>query len=337
MKHRTATIISALLISITLSSCKNETAEDINQEAMNPITEAAYEENNTEDPKNVTIEPTQAIEESITPVVINDNTNIIPVTLETPPFSYYLSDRVKPIDKQPIQLTMISSASNEITDDDKWFIDNNLTYNTYEVPNSFRNITGNLSDKIAKQWDDLIITSTFYDDSYIYCTYGSNFSEGYIMNIYDKNSFKLVYTLDFSNYCYTPEYISEDFDFIQQKINWAVIKDNILFVSHSHNTYAKSSNNMNAYITAIDLSDMAILWRTDSLISNAYNFQIIDDIIISGYGFTDEPDFLYQIDTSSGKIIDKEPLKTAAEYIIKKDNVLYVRTYNMDYEFEITQ
>lgn len=231
---------------------------------------------------------------------------------------------------------MIASDSNEIIDYDEWFFDNNLIYNTFEVPNSYRNIAGNLPEEIAEQWYDLITTNAFYDDSYIYCTYGSNFSEGYILNIYDFYSLEIVYTLDLSNYCYTPEYNSEDFDYIQQEINWAVIKDDILFVSHSHSTYAISSNNMNAYLTAIDLSDMSILWRTDPLVSNACNFQVIDDVIICGYGFTDEPDFLYQIDASSGKIIDEVPLKSAPDYIIKKDNILYVRTYNMNYEFEIT-
>ncbi len=71
---------------------------------------------------------------------------------------------------------MKASKTNEITDVDKWFMDNNLSDNTYGVPN-----------------------------------------------------------------------------------NWAVIKDNVLFISHCHKTYAKSSNNMNAYITAIDLSDMSIM------------------------------------------------------------------------------
>ncbi len=337
MKRNMATTILVVLIIITLCSCEKRSAIDTTQEAINPITEAASGENEPEEPAIVTAEPKKPIVESITPAITEDTTNVIPVTLEVPPFSYYLSDKVKADDNQPIQLAMISSTPNEITDEDKWFIDNNLIFNTYEVPNSFRYITGNLPDGIAKKWDELIITSAFYDDFYIYCTYGSNFSEGYKLNIYDKNSFEIIYALDFTNYCYAPEYISEDFDYIQQAINWAEIKDNILYVSHSHSTYAKSSNNMNAYITAIDLSDMSIQWRTDPLVSNVYNFQIIDNVIISGYGFTDEPDFLYQIDTSSGKVIDKIPLKTAAEYIIKKGNVLYVRTYNMNYEFEITQ
>ncbi|HHU70805.1 MAG TPA: hypothetical protein GXZ21_02080 [Clostridiales bacterium] len=337
MKERAGAIILALLISITFSSCEYISEEDTAQEAINPTTEAVNEENNIEESISATTAPTQLIEESITPAVKNDNTDIIPVILETPPFSYYISDRVKPDDKQPIQLTMISSTYNEITDDDIWFIDNNLIYNTYGVPNSYKNITGNQQDEKAKLREDLLRTSAFYDDSYIYDGYVSGFGDDYILNIYDWNSLELMYVLDFSNYCYTPEYVFDDFDYIQQIVNWAAIKDNILFVSHSHNTYAKSSNNMNGYITAIDLSDMTILWRTEPLVSNACNFELIDDVIISGYGFTDEPDFLYQIDTSSGKIIDKIPLKTAAEYIIRKDNVLYVRTYNMNYEFEISR
>lgn len=61
-----------------------------------------------EDSISVITVTTQPIEESITPAVTNDNTTIIPVTLETPPFGYYLSDRVKPDENQPIQLTMKS-------------------------------------------------------------------------------------------------------------------------------------------------------------------------------------------------------------------------------------
>ena len=41
-------IILKLLISITLSSCDNNTAVEPTQEALNPITETIYEENNTE-------------------------------------------------------------------------------------------------------------------------------------------------------------------------------------------------------------------------------------------------------------------------------------------------
>jgi hypothetical protein len=194
---------------------------------------------------------------------------------------------------------------------------------------------GNLPSEIADTWNELIITSAFYDDFYIYSTYGADFSQGYILNIYDLKTYDMVYSIDFSNYRFTPDFIEPKNDSMQQKIYWAEIKDNILYISHCHNTYAESTGNMNAYITAIDLTDMSILWRTDALVSNSYNFIIVDQAIICGYGFTSEPDYLYQVDRYTGKVMDKILLKTAPTYIIKKDNILFVRTYNTDYEFDI--
>lgn len=257
------------------------------------------------------------------------------VIMEKPPYKYYKSDKVKTKKINSLKLKINSCKPNKIIDNDKWFQDNKLSMNTYEVPNPYQNSAGNLPKGIDTKFNYMMITAAFYDDSYIYCTYGANFAEGYILNIYDAKTLEMVYSLDFSYYRYSPKYKQEDFDFIQQQINWAIIKDNILYVSQSHSTYAKSSNNMNGYITAIDLSDNEIIWRSKSLVSNADNFVIVDDVIICGYRFTDEPDYLYQIDRNTGKILDKTKLKTAATYIIKKGNILFVRTYNMNYQFKI--
>ena len=46
----------------------------------------------------------------------------------------------------------------------------------------------------------------------------------------------------------------------------------VLYVSHSHNTYAKSSMGTNAYIIAVDLVTGKILWRSAPLVANASNF-----------------------------------------------------------------
>lgn len=255
--------------------------------------------------------------------------------MSKPTFDYYKSSKALNKKSTPIKLKVVTSKTNQITDDDEWFQKNKLSLGTYQVPNSFRAISGNLPEGIHDTWNMLIATAAFYDSSYIYCTYGSDFSEGYILNIYNKKTLELVHSLDFSNYKYSPKYVKADYDYIEQKINWATIKDNVLYISHSHNTYAKSSNNMNAYITAIDLSDMSIIWRTKALVSNCNNFLIVDGVIISGYGFTDEPDYLYQIDINNGKVLNKTLLKSAPSYIIKKGKSLYVRTYNTDYKFSI--
>lgn len=257
--------------------------------------------------------------------------------MDQPPFDYYKSDDAVSKKNHPIKLKMKSSKANKITDDEKWFSKNNISMKTYEKPGSLSNLSGSLPDGIDTVWKDLIITNAFYDSSYIYCTYGADYSEGYILNIYDAKTLKMVYSLDFSKYRYSPKYLKADYNYIQQKINWSEIKDNILYISHSHNTYAKSSNNMNAYVTAIDLTDMSILWRTKALVSNSYNFLIIDGVIFCGYGFTNEPDFLYQIDRNTGRTLSKTRLKSAASYIIKKGNALYIRTYNNDYIYEIVK
>lgn len=344
MKKKLIISLLALIIIIAFGACEKETKVNdiIENKAKKPVSSQDKKENDKEEtdskePSDAN-DPTESKEPTDYTPLGNEEVNIDivnPVLMDTPPFSYYISQKVIDANSNSIKLSLISSETNEIIDDENWFIDNNLSINTYSVPNSFRSINGNLPNGIDTIWDRLIITAAFYDDNYIYSTYGNNFSEGYILNIYDIETLRILYTIDFSSYNYSPDYIDEDYDYIQQKINWAEIKNNILYISHSHNTYAKSSNNMNAYITAIDLSDMNILWRTDALVSNSNNFLIIEDVIISGYGFTDEPDYLYQININTGETLDTIPLKTAATYIIKKDQSLFVRTYNTNYVFDI--
>ena len=58
-------------------------------------------------------------------------------------------------------------------------------------------------------------------------------------------------------------------------------------------------------------------------------------MIICGYGFTNEPDYLYLINKNTGDLLQQIKLNTAPEYIIRKQDQLYVRTYDTDYIFEI--
>jgi hypothetical protein len=368
MKEKLIIVIITLILAITMSACRKETnttETDVIKETIEPTQSEELEENSTE----ITSEPTNS-DSTSTDESAEDDTNTSnssnenneagdldksdetvcvdnpieegdvftnPVVMSTPPFSYYKSENAPDKKSEIIKLEMTKSKTNNITDEAEWFLNNNLSSNIYQLPISSQISQESIPDGIDTVWDELIITKTFYDESYIYCIYGGDYSEGYILNIYDIGSLELISTFDFTNYRYSPDFISQDYDFIQQRINWATLKDNILYVSHSHNTYAYSSNNMNAYITAIDLTDMSIIWRTDALVSNSYNFLLLDDVIISGYGFTDEPDYLYQVDSHTGEVIDKIALESAPSYIVKKDNTIYVRTYNKDYEFEISK
>ena len=81
--------------------------------------------------------------------------------------------------------------------------------------------------------------------------------------------------------------------------------------------------------------DRVILWRSPALVSNARNFVVHGDVIVAGYGFTQEPDFLFVIDKHTGQILHKKKVKSGPEFIFEKNGMLHVRTYDRDYVFEL--
>ena len=65
---------------------------------------------------------------------------------------------------------------------------------------------------------------------------------------------------------------------------------------------------MNAYVSAIDVQTMKALWHSAPLVSNAANFEVVGDYLITGYGFTAEPDFLFVLRRDTGEAITKIPV-----------------------------
>jgi len=56
--------------------------------------------------------------------------------------------------------------------------------------------------------------------------------------------------------------------------------------------------------------------------------------IIAGYGFTAESHFLYVVNQKDGRIVQTLSLKKSPEYILKKGDSIFVRTYDTDYVFK---
>lgn len=65
------------------------------------------------------------------------------------------------------------------------------------------------------------------------------------------------------------------------------------------------------------------------------NFVVKDDVIICGYGFTEEKDYIYQLDMNTGKVLGKTELEKMPDLMVEQDGKLYVHTYSYDYVFEI--
>ncbi len=119
-------------------------------------------------------------------------------------------------------------------------------------------------------------------------------------------------------------------------IRYAKVVDDILYVEISHWGYASEGPD-NAYIVAINLNTNEVIFRSEPLRANGYNFKIVDDTIICGYGFTAEPDYIYLLDRYTGKMVQQIPVRSAPYVFEIVDDTLYVATYNTAYEFHIAK
>ena len=224
------------------------------------------------------------------------------IHMENPSWEYYCATEPASL-AAPLMLTKLTQEANQITDTDDWFEKNNLSLN---VEDSGKYGLGIPSDENGGKCRIQVVDG-------------------------EKGE---VFELDFSDFEYAGDFKQSEKEFVRQQIRYAQVKDHILYLSIGHLTYAESSPH-NAYVAAVDLAEKKLLWKSQPLVSNAANFVIKGDVLLCGYGFTAEPDYIYQLDLGSGKVIDKTAVKSKADYLILKDNILYVRTYNTDYTFRI--
>ena len=84
-------------------------------------------------------------------------------------------------------------------------------------------------------------------------------------------------------------------EFVRQQIRYAQVKDHILYLSIGHLTYAESLTPQ-CLCGGGGFGGEKLLWKSQPLVSNAANFVIKGDVLLCGYGFTAEPDYIYQLD-----------------------------------------
>ena len=239
-----------------------------------------------------------------------------------------------------ISLERTSYEPHKVFDDNKWLYFNNLKVNRKIYPERRPPYYKSLSKSIPKYLDQGSIQQHITDSNYQFLTYtnsGSNNFARYLA-VLNADLDSVIKVIDFTMYTQSEadkRNHNDPFIFTQQSISWAKCIRDTLYVSNHHRTYSDSSGGQNGYITCIDLKTMNVIWRSESLMSNAQTFVVWDDFVFCGYGFTKEPDYLYTLNRYTGEVIDQIMLKNAARYIVKKDNDLYVRTYDRNYVFKI--
>lgn len=240
-----------------------------------------------------------------------------------------------------LSLTQVSVKPINTTDTDEWFSTNDLkldykTYNFFVEYKSYKPENLKMKRLFPAKIGEYDVMYCEEYDSY-YAVYYTIPKEGYngvfLLALYDKQ-LRQIASLDFSTFMYAPKTKQGDEDYVRQTISHAHLVDNILYVQHGHRTYAASSYNQNAYISAINITDGNIIWTSEPLTCNS-NFIIVGNSIICGYGFTAEPDYLYIVDINTGERKKQYKLDSAPVYIAKRGNQIYVSTYYKDYEFRI--
>jgi hypothetical protein len=171
------------------------------------------------------------------------------------------------------------------------------------------------------------LQTIFATGNRLFLLYGNDGSTVRYLVAEDKK-FNQLYAFDFESYAWPPRIRPGEREFVYEQPVWAQEAGGTLYVENAHSTYAKSSYGQNAYITAIDLKTRRAAWRSPALVANANTFLVNPHYLVAGYGFTNEPDYLYLLDRSTGKVVDRLLLPTAPEEITWQGPLIRVRTYD---------
>lgn len=234
-----------------------------------------------------------------------------------------------------VRLKRTSRKKNRITDDHVWYADNDLVRPVGALDPGW--------DRVPKatRWGQI----AFYRENgaglrvAVYVLAGQRVEakeeEGF-SSIYDK---EFDYTAVLFGADLVPRKVFQLADFHPGilKMNHAVLVGDILYFDANYNGYASIAKEKTGYLTALDLADGRVLWTTKNLTASWRGFIVHEDVVVSGYGFTAEPDFLYVIDRRCGKVLQTVRLKTAHEVLIARGDRLYVRTYDHDYTFDFVR
>ena len=156
--------------------------------------------------------------------------------------------------------------------------------------------------------------NSFYDDNYQYLWSGEE------LYIYESGTGNCLYVLTYPT---DKWYING---------NNACLKDGIFYGASVTNGYAQPDT---CFMFAYDLENHKLLWRSADQTCNSMNFIVKDDVIICGYGFTSENDYLYQLDLHTGEVLSRLALKKQPDLLVYQDDTLYVHTYSYNYTIEI--
>ncbi len=247
-----------------------------------------------------------------------------PVRLPAPPMRRTLARRPTPV--HTARLRRVSSRRNRITDEEAWFRTNHLTDPALRSwgrpatldPSAYPTVSGYRLTEVVPQTDLSILL------------YRPNRSPAAVASllVVMTDDAQIRACFDLSQYTGGP-------GVTEMETTFAWVVGDILYVSNAHRTYASATGGHNAYLSAIDMNQQALLWRSAPLEANARTFAVVGDVVVTGYGFTNEKDDLYVLDRHTGRRLSRHRLDAGPMYIIERGGRIFVRAYDHDYELEL--
>ena len=126
-------------------------------------------------------------------------------------------------------------------------------------------------------------------------------------------------------------------DSLFEDIQWAVVKDGVLYFSLSTVT-APDKDAQGNYLVAVDINTDKTLWMSKPRMINSSNFLIVGNSIICGLGGSGIPDYIYVLNRYTGVKTREYWIPTAATWFaLGEDNTLYATLYDKHVAFKITK
>lgn len=152
------------------------------------------------------------------------------------------------------------------------------------------------------------------------------FSHQYWCLLYDKSQ-SLIQTIDLCAVGGQSNCEIADIRYDQQQIFW----------NFSCVTYSSRLDGQCNQLFCYDLKAKQLLWKSPFLTSRDI-FTLDDQYIYTGYGFTNEPDYVYLLDRKTGQILTQCPVETAPQYIELTREGLFVEDYRENgYLFKVSE
>lgn len=230
------------------------------------------------------------------------------------PLEYRLVKPVAVPSGPAVRVEKASEAKNLITDDADWFKKNDL-------PIPFARPAGTeLPPHVANAVRGIRPSKLFHHADHDVAVYGS------VVAIFAPD--RQPVALDLAAAMRTAMGRPMDIDYAQ-------LVGRSLVVQLAFNGYAREAGNKNGFVAAFDVDQRQLAWCSEPLVANASSFVVAGGQVVTGYGFTAEPDFVFVLDLATGRTLQKIAVASGPSVLVRKGERLFVRTYDMDYVFRL--